>query len=113
MSDLAEHVKEVEKFEKSNLSKTDTMEKGVLPDADGNYLQKIYLFLKIQLNQQDFFRQKYMMINYFLVIKAEKNEQKHRAGIEKFDKAELRKSQTVEKNPLPTKEDIEAEKEAN
>ena len=46
MSGLAEHVKEVEKFEKSNLSKTDTMEKGVLPDADGNYLQIIYLFLK-------------------------------------------------------------------
>ena len=64
MSDLAEHVKEVEKFEKSNLSKTDTMEKGILPDADGNYLQTIYLFLKIQLNQQDFFRQKYM-IHYF------------------------------------------------
>ena len=54
-----------------------------------------------------------MMINYFLVIKAEKNEQKHRAGIEKFDKAELRKSQTVVKNPLPTKEDIEAEKQVN
>ena len=46
MSDLAEHVKEVEKFEKSNLSKTDTMEKGVLPDADGNYLQTIYLFFE-------------------------------------------------------------------
>ena len=57
--------------------------------------------------------QKFMMIHYFLVIKAEKNEQKHRAGIEKFDKAELRKSQTVVKNPLPTKEEIEAEKQAN
>ena len=38
MSDLAEHVKEVEKFEKSNLSKINTVEKDVLPDADGNYL---------------------------------------------------------------------------
>ena len=37
MSDLAEHVKEVEKFEKSNLSKTDTVEKIILPDADGNF----------------------------------------------------------------------------
>ena len=54
-----------------------------------------------------------MIIHYFLVIKAEKNEQKHRAGIEKFDKAELKRSSTVEKNPLPTKEDIEAEKQVN
>ena len=38
MSDLAEHVKEVEKFEKSSLSKTDTVEKAILPDAEGNYL---------------------------------------------------------------------------
>ena len=54
-----------------------------------------------------------LMICYFLVIKAEKNEQKHRAGIENFYKGDLRKSQTVEKNTLPTKEDIEAEKQAN
>ena len=60
-----------------------------------------------------FFWSKYMILHYFLAIKAEKNEQKHRAGIEKFDKAELRKSQTVVKNPLPTKEDIEAEKQVN
>ena len=63
--------------------------------------------MKILLNQR------YFLVNYFLVIRGEKNEQKHRAGIEKFDKAELRKSQTVEKNPLPTKEDIEAEKQVN
>ena len=50
---------------------------------------------------------------FFIAIKAEKNEQKHRAGIENFYKGDLRKSQTVEKNPLPTKEDIEAEKQAN
>ena len=53
------------------------------------------------------------MIWVFLAINAEKNEQKHRTGIEKFDKGELRKSQIVEKNTLPTKEDIEAEKQAN
>jgi len=81
MSDMKEHVKEVEKFEKSSLSRTDTVEKIILPDAGA--------------------------------IKAEKNEQKHRAGIENFYKGDLRKSQTVEKNPLPTKEDIEAEKQAN
>ena len=56
---------------------------------------------------------RHLMICYFLVIKAEKNEQKHRAGIENFYKGDLRKSQTVEKNTLPTKEDIEAEKQAN
>ena len=70
--------------------------------------------MKILLNQKDIFWSKiYDDSLFFLVIKAEKNEQKHRAGIEKFDKAELRKSQTVVKNPLPTKEEIEAEKQAN
>ena len=54
-----------------------------------------------------------MILLFFIAIKAEKNEQKHRAGIENFYKGDLRKSQTVEKNPLPTKEDIEAEKQAN
>ena len=46
-----------------------------------------------------------------LVIEAEKDEQKHRDNIEKFDKGELKKSFTVEKIKLPTQEDIEAEKQ--
>ena len=38
MSDLKEHVKEVEKFEKSSLNRTDTVEKIILPDGGGNSL---------------------------------------------------------------------------
>ena len=40
MSDMKEHVKEVEKFEKSSLSSTDTVEKIILPDAGGNCICK-------------------------------------------------------------------------
>ena len=37
-------------------------------------------------------------------IAAEKGQQAHRAGIEGFDSAGLKKTETLEKNPLPTKE---------
>ena len=36
----------------------------------------------------------------------------HMAEIEKFDKSKLKKTETQEKNPLPSKETIEQEKQA-
>ncbi|XP_040110382.1 thymosin beta-4-like, partial [Oryx dammah] len=36
----------------------------------------------------------------------------HRAEIEKFDKSKLKKKETQQKNPLPSKETIEQEKQA-
>lgn len=49
----------------------------------------------------------------FLAIAAEKKHEDFKAGIAGFDKkSQLKKSNTIEKNTLPSKEDIEAEKAA-
>lgn len=51
---------------------------------------------------------------YFYIILAIEMEKKSNfiAGIEKFDPAVLKHTETCEKNPLPTKEAIEEEKRA-
>ena len=48
----------------------------------------------------------------FLAIKAEKEHEQFKSGIEGFDKDKLKDVQTMEKNTLPTKETIEQEKTA-
>lgn len=46
------------------------------------------------------------------VIEQEKGQQKLISGIENFDTSKLRHAETLEKNPLPTKDVIEQEKSA-
>ena len=48
----------------------------------------------------------------FSAIKAEKEHEQFKSGIEGFDKDKLKDVQTMEKNTLPTKETIEQEKTA-
>lgn len=48
----------------------------------------------------------------FVVIQLEKGQQQLMSGIENFDTGKLKHTKTEEKNPLPTKEIIEAEKQA-
>ena len=50
--------------------------------------------------------------NFFSAIRLEAEHNQFKAGIEKFDKDQLSKAETVEKNTLPTKEVIEEEKKA-
>lgn len=49
---------------------------------------------------------------YSPVIQQEKGQQQLMSGIENFDTAKLKPTETQEKNPLPTKEIIEEEKKA-
>ena len=48
-----------------------------------------------------------------LAIEAEKKELERKDEIENFDKSALKKQKTVERNSLPTQEQIEEEKKAN
>ena len=45
-----------------------------------------------------------LIYNFFTDIDAEKGQQALRAGIENFNTEKLKKTETLEKNPLPTKE---------
>ena len=47
---------------------------------------------------------------FFLAIEQEKEKLNLISGIENFDTAKLKHTETCEKNPLPTKEVIEEEK---
>ena len=49
----------------------------------------------------------------FVAIEAEKKELERKDEIENFDKSALKKQETIEKNSLPTQEQIEEEKNAN
>lgn len=51
-------------------------------------------------------------LHFLVVIQMEKGQQQLLSGIENFDTAKLKHTETQEKNPLPTKEIIEEEKKA-
>lgn len=51
-------------------------------------------------------------VHFYTAIEAEKEKLNFIAGIEKFDTSKLKTVETVEKNPLPTKEIIDEEKKA-
>ena len=54
-----------------------------------------------------------LIFNFLIAaIRLEAEHQKFKEGIEGFQKDQLSKAETVEKNTLPTKEVIEAEKTA-
>ena len=53
-----------------------------------------------------------MHLFFISAIKAEKEHEQFKAGIESFDKQKLKDTETVEKNTLPTKEVIDQEKTA-
>uniref|UniRef100_A0A8C4LQ92 Thymosin beta-4 n=1 Tax=Equus asinus TaxID=9793 RepID=A0A8C4LQ92_EQUAS len=48
----------------------------------------------------------------YLACSATMSDKPDMAEIEKFDKSKLKKTETQEKNPLPSKETIEQEKQA-
>jgi hypothetical protein len=52
------------------------------------------------------------IFNFFAAIRQEAEHNKFKEGIEHFNKEQLAKAATVEKNTLPTKEVIEEEKKA-
>lgn len=49
---------------------------------------------------------------YLQLLPATMSDKPDMAEIEKFDKSKLKKTETQEKNPLPSKETIEQEKQA-
>ena len=51
-----------------------------------------------------------IFLSIFSAIRLEKEHEDFKAGIGKFDKGSLKKADTIEKNSLPTKEDIAAER---
>lgn len=53
-----------------------------------------------------------MFLPSFLRLTATMSDKPDLAEVEKFDKSKLKKTETQEKNPLPTKETIEQEKQA-
>ena len=61
---------------------------------------------------QIFFEQKINFVFLFAAIRLEAEHQEFKESIEGFQKDKLSKAETVEKNTLPTKEVIEAEKTA-
>ena len=91
----------VESFDKAALKPTETQEKIVLPDPEGNFGRTIFLKkFKRELNRG------VMLSNVlrFAVIAQEKGQQQLRQGIESFDTAKLKHAETQEKHPLPTQE---------
>ena len=104
-------VKEVTDFDKEKLKKVETQEKNPLPDKDGEMppaqrciLKKTYFFT---INLWE------LIVDFFdPAIAAEGEHNRFKASIETFDKEKLAHADTVEKNPLPTKEVIEQEKSA-
>lgn len=53
-----------------------------------------------------------LVVPSFLRLTATMSDKPDLAEVEKFDKSKLKKTETQEKNPLPTKETIEQEKQA-
>lgn len=53
-----------------------------------------------------------VFVLYLQLLPATMSDKPDMAEIEKFDKSKLKKTETQEKNPLPSKETIEQEKQA-
>ena len=99
--------KDIESFKRDSLSTVETNEKNVLPDAEGTNT-----FFLLIVGILIFFSYLFF-ISVIVAIEAEKKELERKDEIENFDKSALKKQETIEKNSLPTQEQIEEEKNAN
>lgn len=99
----------IEGFDATKLKHAQTQEKNPLPDKDGLYLTFLYIDSfdianKISLNSS---------FPSPTAIEQEKEKLNFINGIENFDSSKLKHTETQEKNPLPTKEIIDEEKQTN
>lgn len=112
-------------FDQNNLKHTETNEKNPLPDKEGACIEgeeaagfascfctgktSCWPFKAIATKCEQFNQ---LFLSLSLAIELEKEKNQFIAGIENFDAKKLKHTETNEKNVLPTKEVIEAEKKA-
>lgn len=100
----------IEEFDPTKLKHAETQEKNPLPDKDGLY----YLLLVLGIHLSKWIICLFFCLLWssnFTAIEQEKEKLNFINGIENFDPAKLKHTETQEKNPLPTKETIEEEKQ--
>lgn len=107
----------IEGFDASKLKHAQTQEKNPLPDKDGK--SNIYIIIKFiqfkhKLNPSNYIYFVCFFLSFRITpaIEQEKEKLNFINGIENFDSTKLKHTETMEKNPLPTKEIIEEEKQA-
>ncbi|XP_047736974.1 thymosin beta isoform X2 [Hyalella azteca] len=110
---------QLEGFTPDKLKPAQTEEKTALPTKEDIAAEKAHLALLTRLESFDktaLLRPTTTLEKNVLPsvadIAAEKDQQALLSGIERFDASALKKTETLEKNPLPTKEEIEQEKAA-
>ncbi|KAL4230568.1 hypothetical protein ACF0H5_010947 [Mactra antiquata] len=103
---------ELEKFDKGQLKPTETSEKNPLPDKDAINQEKKEQELRNSIGNYSRNSLKKVDTNEKDALKEIIAQEATHKGIENFSKDKLKHAETCEKNPLPTKEDIQAEKTA-
>lgn len=98
----------IEAFDATKLKHAETEEKNPLPDQEGTYPQNSFILFPFMVFNSFFFS---FSQKKKTAIKQEKEVLNLISGIENFDSTKLKHTETMEKNPLPTKETIEKEKE--
>ncbi|XP_045204960.1 thymosin beta-like isoform X2 [Mercenaria mercenaria] len=103
---------ELGKFDKSSLKHAETAEKNPLPDKEAISQEKQEVELRQSINKHDRSSLKKVDMCEKDGLKELVAQEATHKGIENFSKDQLKHAETQEKNPLPTKEDIQAEKKA-
>lgn len=105
----------IEGFDATKLKHADTQEKNPLPDKDGTVIYNTWQidaipeFLKLFVFSLKFTL--FFSLSFQIAIDQEKEKINFINNIENFDATKLKHTETMEKNPLPTKEIIEEEKQ--
>ncbi|XP_053399813.1 thymosin beta-like isoform X1 [Mercenaria mercenaria] len=107
-----EHRKSIGEFDKSQLRRQNTEEKIVLPSKEAISQEKQEVELRQSINKHDRSSLKKVDMCEKDGLKELVAQEATHKGIENFSKDQLKHAETQEKNPLPTKEDIQAEKKA-
>ncbi|XP_052792845.1 thymosin beta-like isoform X3 [Mya arenaria] len=101
---------ELGKFDKSQLKHTETSEKNPLPDQDAIVQEKKEVQLRDSIGKHDRSSLRKVETNERDALKEIVAQEATHKGIESFSKDNLKHAETVEKNPLPTADDIKKEK---